>query len=519
MRKLIVSCSVLALLLVAANAAVAATPERWDGVSHYETRLGVFFHCGCGEKSLGRTGSKVNAYFQLGEDGKTWFYIGDDQNGYHECECGNDVWWNDSNQSGTLDGKQVKCVGIKGNGGGGGGGCDCGNCTCDDKKCGCDCGCDCGDEPPPPPFDDFGALKICASVKGNVITNYWWENWTVFLTPYKVETQFISASLGSTLTTYDQRFTKGPDGEVLWQSGNSSNGMRDESNGPVTQTSNHFTFAKLSKAELEEGSIDLVLVKGNGVDVTTTAKVSLNEDGTLNIVFDGIIGGKNCVGLYEANYGVVAFDGFLPLENKNSSNIHSYDCFSYGKKVNTLAAVNVWAKTDITGDKKSKELIYDKDWDALMKSPKTIWDADSIFVYFKGDVTLYLGKTLSKKMVDKEEVQGEDEEEIVKTPRALDYQIKVWDEQDNKLYDSDTPENSADLSKLAAGTYIVEFLVFDEDGTVYEESQDVEIVKDETAKVSFSFDEDVDGGEVELDAVYTKEWKPFELRKETKVVK
>lgn len=138
----------------------------------------------------------------------------------------------------------------------------------------------------------------------------------------------------------------------------------------IVANANHFTYAKLSKADLVEGVV-LDMVVGNKINVCGSAFVKL-VNGKLEITINDT---------YKSSFGAVAFDGFIPV-TKNG-NIHSMGIFNHNG-VNVIDIYNT--KSFQSSDKKGAN--YDKDWADYIKNVKT--DDKFIYLYIHGDFTFDL---------------------------------------------------------------------------------------------------------------------------------
>jgi hypothetical protein len=165
----------------------------------------------------------------------------------------------------------------------------------------------------PPQDPEFGALEVSASASLKTISNIiqpirqkTWQPWVEY-------TQTVSQGYSSvTATTKYQFDTVKPS---LLDAKGKINDKASAFNDLVVKNSNHFTFAKLSRADLAAG-VELALVVGNNIDYVGagTAKI---VDGKLVLSFDPI---------YKATFGAyVSTTAFNP----KNGNVHSEKDFKH----------------------------------------------------------------------------------------------------------------------------------------------------------------------------------------------
>ncbi|HPL52582.1 MAG TPA: hypothetical protein PLW11_00395 [Bacillota bacterium] len=161
----------------------------------------------------------------------------------------------------------------------------------------------------------FSGMEVIDEVYLTTITETIARYWQREVTPYEEWTQYVSPAYGSVTATTDKQLA------LKANLTNPKNGNLDDKNklfnDLVVKNSNHFTYAKLAVADLADG-VDLTLVVGNKIDFVGTGKAFINEDGKLEIKFDG--------DFYNAKFGAVAASSAFAPKN---GNVHSEKIFSH----------------------------------------------------------------------------------------------------------------------------------------------------------------------------------------------
>jgi hypothetical protein len=388
----------LVMILAMLPAAVFAAP----GDTVWKT---VGFHC-----SDTSGGSKIDianydgSAVQL-EDlgGGTWKLVRTD----FVCDCGKSEWVAYSNQDGKLTGKNIQLVHP-------------------------------GSASPP-----TGSLSVTANADLTVTTSTRYEIWQKEITPYREDVQWLSQAYSSvTATTFDQFLLKAKLTDL--KTGNLNNKDK-EFNDLVVKNANHFTFAKLSVAALEQG-VDLTLVVGNKIDKVGAGQALITADGKLQLTFGD--------DLYAYKFGAVASSA--PKKKKNG-NVHSEKIFSHNNNgIIDLPApdkdgyIYLYVHFDSLQYKKNFEEGY-RTWEAIDE----YWVEDKIV-------------------------------ESIGTPLALEVKYTVYDCDDLDCACLDCAVIN-DLDNLTPSTYKVVYTVYNPDGTLRDVVSTLEtVVADKTTYATFS---------------------------------
>jgi hypothetical protein len=294
---------------------------------------------------------------------------------------------------------------------------------------------------------ETGSLTVCAKAVLKTSKETILKKLQCEFTPWEEWTQYVSPSYSSVTATnanYKSALT--------FDSKNNPQGIN------VVTNSNHFTYAKLSRAALlAEGGVDLALVVGNTVDKVGTGNAAI-VDGKLVLTFDNIYG--------KAGYGAVAFNGFMPVVK--NGNIHSVGIFSANSKnVIDIYSIGSFQSTDKKGAN------YDKDWAEITKNMKDSDEFVYLYVHF-GNVQFDKGKEMTDSGKDKVVHRSEEVTKTTVTKSKLTVDFVVYDSEGNVVAE-------ADFGALKPGMYTV---VYD-DGKSAPTSKTVEVKAGETAKSTY----------------------------------
>ncbi|MCL1816266.1 MAG: hypothetical protein FWG43_01510 [Clostridiales bacterium] len=185
----------------------------------------------------------------------------------------------------------------------------------------------------------YAGIAIDQEVMVTTINTKTIEKWQGEKTPYQTITQYVSEKFDSTT-------------------------LSNAGAPKVVTNSNHFCYAVLSKADLAKGSVQLELFNGNKLNVVGKASASL-VNGQIVVKF-----GNNL--MPASKYGIVAFDGFMPVVK--NGNIHSVNIFKTGAG---NAITPYTEKSFQSSDKKGAN--YDKDWADILKN--AVKDTKNIYLY------------------------------------------------------------------------------------------------------------------------------------------
>ena len=277
---------------------------------------------------------------------------------------------------------------------------------------------------------DFSGLTVTAGADLTVTTETKYEIWQKEFTPYREDIQYVSQSYSSVTATNADYIDN-----LSFDKKNNAVGVN------VVPNSNHFTYAKLAVAELEDG-IPLALVVGNKIDRVGSANIQL-VDGKLEITLEN--------DLYAASFGAMAFS---KLPNPNNGNIHS-------AKDKDLQG---WGGTAAKYEQKFKTSTVVIDMPANSNG--------YIYLYIHGDFQFDLGivEGVREWTEEKEYQIGERIESSTADPVGLDVLIAVYECGDDECDCADCEEIDAlDWAGLKPGTYKIVYTVIDLDDTVLDE--------------------------------------------------
>jgi len=371
MKKLMVIAMVMILALALTTPAMAFEVDERENVQVFNAG----FHCG----TYGGNGRVWISNYVKGEwhefeyaGDNTWTLLSED----FVCpECGSNEWVSYSNKSGVPNGKNIQL-----------------------KHPGA-----------PDPEPEPSGIIVNDEVYLTTITETIVQKWQRELTPFKTITQLYSQFESTTLS--------------------------NAGNPKVVTNSNHFCYAVLSKAELENGPIALELFNGNKLNVVGTASASL-VDGQIVVDFDDVL---------SSTYGIVAFDGFMPVVK--NGNIHSVGIFKTGRgNAVTPLTLNSYQSSD------KKAADYDKDWAEITKNVPQ--NNDNIYLYMHANPIKF----------DKGIVESEIEwivtkdyelqfDQVVKTSEVTEKVFGVT----YAIYDAEGEDVTEDAADLEPGFYTVVF--------------------------------------------------------------
>jgi len=355
------------------------------------------FHCnafgGNGEVDIDNYAPGTMLQFER-IDATTWRLVSD----IYVCpKCGSNEWISFSNKDGIPDGHNIQLY------------------------------------HPGTPAPEYGSLVINASAVLNTTTETIKEFWQREITPYQTITQYVSPAYSSVTAT-----NAGYQNTLGFDKKNNPTGIN------VVPNSNHFTYAALPAADLENG-VQLALVVGNKIDQVGAASIKKVGD-NLVISFDG--------DLYASSFGAMAFNAVPQPSNGNIHSMKDKDLAKYG-------AVGTFNHDNIS----------------VIPCPPVGKDGN-IYLYIHFDSLQYdlgidtsdINNVVTKDYKVREEVIGTD---VVQSPVGVQY--TVTDESGNLV-------DPADFAALLPGTYTVVYLDANGKGN----TEIVQVEAGQTATSSYS---------------------------------